>query len=85
MNKDGIGRKLGDFFFNRPTTETYEELNKVFVLFVTVLSFAGLYMYKLLMTTEAGQCQSCLPMSLASSQLRSFLDVVSYMFFYCCV
>ena len=44
-----------DFLFTRQTPETYEELNKAFVWFTIVLSSTGLYMYKKLMTTEAGK------------------------------
>ena len=43
------------FLFTCRTSETYEELNKAFVWFMIVLSFTGLYMYKTLMTTEAGK------------------------------
>ena len=36
-------------------TETHEELNKAYEWLLIVLSFVGLYMYKKLMTTEAGK------------------------------
>ena len=48
-------RKLGDFIFTCLSLETFEELSKVFVLFMIVLSVTGLYMYWTLMTTDAGK------------------------------
>jgi len=44
----------GIFFNYFLLTEIYGELNQAFVWFVMLLSFIGLYMYKALMTTEAG-------------------------------
>lgn len=49
--------KLSDIFFNcqLSLSETYHELNKALLWFIILLSFTGLYMYKILMTTEAGE------------------------------
>ena len=37
-------RKLGDFIFTCLSLETFQELSKVFVLFMIVLSVTGLYL-----------------------------------------